>query len=188
MPRPNLLVIVTDQQRAPMHWPDEPGWLDALAPPTPSCAVPGCRSPARARRRRCVPQPRVVPDRHVPLTPRRDADAHRRRPAAGPGTSRRLLREVAALAVSGEAPRGAARAVVRARPAAARAHGRRRAGAAGRDSDARLASARGRLHGRLQGQVAPDHAARRGRGLGRGRRRANGARLRLRRLGAARRG
>ena len=32
MPRPNLLVIVTDQQRAPMHWPGEPGWLDALAP------------------------------------------------------------------------------------------------------------------------------------------------------------
>jgi hypothetical protein len=29
---PNLLLLVTDQQRAPMHWPDEPGWLEALAP------------------------------------------------------------------------------------------------------------------------------------------------------------
>ena len=29
---PNLVLLVTDQQRAPMHWPDEPGWLDALTP------------------------------------------------------------------------------------------------------------------------------------------------------------
>src|SRR4051794_30682850 len=29
---PNLLLLVTDQQRAPMHWPTEPGWLDALMP------------------------------------------------------------------------------------------------------------------------------------------------------------
>lgn len=34
MPRrpPNLVLIITDQQRAPMHWPTDPGWLDALAP------------------------------------------------------------------------------------------------------------------------------------------------------------
>ncbi|MEA2475160.1 MAG: choline-sulfatase [Thermoleophilaceae bacterium] len=30
--RPNLLLLVTDQQRAPMHWPDEPGWLRQLTP------------------------------------------------------------------------------------------------------------------------------------------------------------
>jgi choline-sulfatase len=29
---PNLLLLITDQQRAPMHWPTEPGWLDALMP------------------------------------------------------------------------------------------------------------------------------------------------------------
>ncbi|HEV7461601.1 MAG TPA: sulfatase-like hydrolase/transferase, partial [Solirubrobacteraceae bacterium] len=29
---PNLLLLITDQQRAPMHWPEEPGWLDALMP------------------------------------------------------------------------------------------------------------------------------------------------------------
>jgi arylsulfatase A-like enzyme len=29
---PNLLLLITDQQRAPMHWPDEPGWLDSLTP------------------------------------------------------------------------------------------------------------------------------------------------------------
>ena len=30
--RPNVLLLITDQQRAPRHWPDEPGWLDALMP------------------------------------------------------------------------------------------------------------------------------------------------------------
>jgi arylsulfatase A-like enzyme len=33
VPRPpNLLLLITDQQRAPMHWPEEPGWLQALMP------------------------------------------------------------------------------------------------------------------------------------------------------------
>jgi arylsulfatase A-like enzyme len=30
--RPNLVLLVTDQQRAPMHWPTEPGWLEELMP------------------------------------------------------------------------------------------------------------------------------------------------------------
>jgi choline-sulfatase len=30
--RPNLILVVTDQQRAPQHWPDDPAWLDALMP------------------------------------------------------------------------------------------------------------------------------------------------------------
>jgi arylsulfatase A-like enzyme len=30
--RPNILLLITDQQRRPMHWPDEPGWVDALMP------------------------------------------------------------------------------------------------------------------------------------------------------------
>jgi choline-sulfatase len=29
---PNLLLLITDQQRAPMHWPAAPQWLDALTP------------------------------------------------------------------------------------------------------------------------------------------------------------
>jgi arylsulfatase A-like enzyme len=29
---PNILILITDQQRAPMHWPDEPGWLRELMP------------------------------------------------------------------------------------------------------------------------------------------------------------
>jgi choline-sulfatase len=31
-PPPNLVLLVTDQQRFPMHWPDEPGWLANLTP------------------------------------------------------------------------------------------------------------------------------------------------------------
>ncbi len=27
-----MLLLITDQQRQPMHWPDEPGWVDALMP------------------------------------------------------------------------------------------------------------------------------------------------------------
>jgi len=30
--RPNLLLLITDQQRQPQHWPDEPGWLKSLMP------------------------------------------------------------------------------------------------------------------------------------------------------------
>src|SRR5271157_3816732 len=29
---PNLVLLVTDQQRQPQHWPSREGWLDALAP------------------------------------------------------------------------------------------------------------------------------------------------------------
>ena len=29
---PNIVLIITDQQRAPRHWPEEPGWLEALMP------------------------------------------------------------------------------------------------------------------------------------------------------------
>ena len=32
MKQPNLVLLVTDQQRAPQHWPADPAWLDALMP------------------------------------------------------------------------------------------------------------------------------------------------------------
>lgn len=34
MERPNVVLIVTDQERAPMHWPDDPHFLDELMPAT----------------------------------------------------------------------------------------------------------------------------------------------------------
>jgi arylsulfatase A-like enzyme len=30
--QPNLILLVTDQQRAPQHWPEDPAWVDALMP------------------------------------------------------------------------------------------------------------------------------------------------------------
>ncbi len=32
MKPPNFLVLITDQQRAPRHWPEDPGWLQELMP------------------------------------------------------------------------------------------------------------------------------------------------------------
>ena len=32
MKAPNLLLLITDQQRYPCHWPEDPGWLPALTP------------------------------------------------------------------------------------------------------------------------------------------------------------
>jgi choline-sulfatase len=29
---PNLILLITDQQRQPQHWPEDPAWLDALTP------------------------------------------------------------------------------------------------------------------------------------------------------------
>ena len=29
---PNLVLLITDQQRAPQHWPEDPAWLDQLVP------------------------------------------------------------------------------------------------------------------------------------------------------------
>ncbi len=30
--RPNLILLLTDQQRQPQHWPEDPGWLERLMP------------------------------------------------------------------------------------------------------------------------------------------------------------
>ncbi|MDQ2621434.1 MAG: sulfatase-like hydrolase/transferase [Actinomycetota bacterium] len=40
---PNLLLIITDQQRQPMHWPDDPEWLDTLMPADAELARTGVR-------------------------------------------------------------------------------------------------------------------------------------------------
>ncbi len=57
--RPNIVLLVTDQQRTPMHWPNEPGWLERLMPNetelrrtalsfTQACTATAMCSPSRA--------------------------------------------------------------------------------------------------------------------------------------------
>ncbi len=59
---PNLILLITDQQRAVQHWPDDPKWLDQLTPndallratgvdfTRAFTATWGCRTVARVRR------------------------------------------------------------------------------------------------------------------------------------------
>ena len=138
------------------------------------------------RDRDVLAEPRELPHRHLPVAPRRDADADRRRPASRPGNAaRRAAHRRRAWPRSGEVPRGAA--------------GARRscAGCCGcgpqSGNEPELppgiptlgdAAARARLPRGAQGQVAPDQAAERRR-VERRRHGAHRARLRLRRLGAA---
>ena len=99
---PNLLLLITDQQRAPMHWPEEPGWLDALTPNDAGCGDRREFTPRVLRHRDVLAEPRELPHGHVSLAPWRHADADRgdlwpRRaqppgraaPRRGPGGQRR---------------------------------------------------------------------------------------------------
>ena len=40
-PPPNILLLITDQQRQPRHWPDDPGWLRELTPNDHALAATG---------------------------------------------------------------------------------------------------------------------------------------------------
>jgi arylsulfatase A-like enzyme len=105
--QPNLVLLVTDQQRAPQHWPEDPAWLDALMPhdaelrrtgmsferafiPTAMCSP--CRASFLTG---------TYPSRHgVTLTMTHgDLFPDRR-------NARDALRTAARLAASGEVPRG----------------------------------------------------------------------------------
>jgi len=104
--RPNLVLLVTDQQRAPMHWPEEPGWLDALTPNdaelrrtglsfTHACTASAMCSPSRASF-----LTGTFPSRHGVTLTLTNADLQ-----PDPRNLPDILRAVGTLAVSGEAPR-----------------------------------------------------------------------------------
>ena len=191
---PNMLLLITDQQRQPRHWPDDPGWLQQLMPNDAELARTGLSfNNGFCNTAMCSPSRATPAHRHVPGRARGRADADRGRPAARPAQLPGGRRpRWPADPRRGEAPKRRVLCAVRARRPRPRPQHRRRARAAARHPDAGDAAARARLPRRLQGQVAPHPSARAeassdARRLERARRRAARARLRLRRLGAARR-
>src|SRR5271167_3840 len=103
--RPNLVLLITDQLRAPMHWPEEPGWLEALTPNdaelrrtglsfTQACTATAMCSPSRASF-----LTGTYPSRHGVTLTLTTGDL-RPNPRHFPAT----VREVGRLAGSGEAP------------------------------------------------------------------------------------
>jgi choline-sulfatase len=104
--RPNLVLLITDQQRAPMHWPDEPGWVEALTPNdaelrrtglsfAQACTATSMCSPSRASF-----LTGTYPSRHgvtLTLTSGELKPNPRHLPA--------VIREVGRLATSGDVPR-----------------------------------------------------------------------------------
>jgi arylsulfatase A-like enzyme len=119
---PNLILVVTDQQRAPQHWPEDSAWLDALMPNDAELRRTGLSfTRAFIPSAMCSPSRASIvtglyPAGHgVPLTMTR-GDLF-----PDPRNLPAVLRTVAAMLRSGEAPRGRvlrsfARGVLRAYP------------------------------------------------------------------------
>ena len=79
---PNLILLVTDQQRAPQHWPADPAWLDALMPHDADLRRTGMTfTRAFIAHGDVLAEPGEHPHRHLPVAARGDADADARRPA-----------------------------------------------------------------------------------------------------------
>jgi len=113
--RPNLILLLTDQQRQPQHWPEDPGWLEQLAPNDAELRRTGLTfTHAFTASAMCSPSRASLmtgkrPSRHgVTLTMTEGDLWPDRSHAAG------ALRSVAELVRSGEVPRGRlARSVTR---------------------------------------------------------------------------
>ena len=104
---PNLVLLITDQQRAPQHWPEDSAWLDALAPNDAELRRTGFSfTHAFIATAMCSPSRAsfltgTYPSRHgvsLTMTAGDLFPEARNLPA--------VLRTVAGLAVSGETPRG----------------------------------------------------------------------------------
>jgi choline-sulfatase len=104
--RPNLVLLITDQQRAPMHWPQDSGWLEALAPHdaelrrsglsfTAACTATSMCSPSRASF-----LTGTYPSRHGVTLTLTTADLK-----PDPRNLAQVLAEVGRLALGGEVPR-----------------------------------------------------------------------------------
>jgi len=104
---PNLVLLITDQQRAPQHWPEDSAWLDALAPNDAELRRTGISfSRAFIATAMCSPSRAsfltgTYPSRHGVTLTMTAGDLF---PEARNLPD--VLRTVAGLAVSGETPRG----------------------------------------------------------------------------------
>jgi len=105
--KPNILLLVTDQQRRARHWPDEPGWADALMPNDAELARTGLTfDAAYCNTAMCSPSRATLltglyPARHGVTLTLTAADL-RPDPRNGPAVAAKV-REVV---TSGQAPRG----------------------------------------------------------------------------------
>ena len=181
---PNLLLLITDQQRSPQHWPEDPAWLRSLMPSDHELARTGLTfNQGFCATCMCTPSRATLltgtwPSRHGLTLTLTEADLE-----PNPRNAPYVLADAAAMARGGVPRKRLLRSLAPRRHP--RPAGRGRADALDRAADDRQPPPRRRLQRRLQGQVAPDEGDP-GR-VERGRHRAARPRLRLRRLGPARR-
>jgi arylsulfatase A-like enzyme len=105
--RPNLILLVTDQQRAPQHWPEDRAWLDELMPNDAELRRTGVSfTRAFTATAMCSPSRAsfltgTYPSRHGVTLTLTEGDLF-------PDSDNLpdVLRTVAGLAASGEVPRG----------------------------------------------------------------------------------
>ncbi|MBA3260953.1 MAG: sulfatase-like hydrolase/transferase [Thermoleophilaceae bacterium] len=106
MPKPNLILLVTDQQRAPQHWPRDRAWLDELMPHDAELRRTGVSfTRAFTATAMCSPSRAsfltgTYPSRHGVTLTLTEGDLYPDR-----GNVPDVLRTVARLAKSGEVPR-----------------------------------------------------------------------------------
>jgi len=105
--RPNIVLLITDQQRTPMHWPDEPGWLDELMPneaelrSTALSFEQACTATAMCSPSRATFLTGTYPSRHGVNLTLTNADLQ-----PNPKFLPAVLREVRDLYANGAVPRG----------------------------------------------------------------------------------
>src|SRR4051812_5598541 len=103
---PNLILLITDQQRAPMHWPTEEGWLDRLMPNDAELRRTGVSfTHAFTATAMCSPSRATMltgkyPSRHGVTLTLTENDLH-----PDQANLPHVLRAVAGLAASGAVPR-----------------------------------------------------------------------------------